>query len=81
MSARVTPVRDISQPLLLLRTDVRSGGNPVGRIDEEEHQDFAVARLLWVDKLERLDLVLVYIGECDAAIAFGDHVSDFLYTG
>ena len=61
MSARVTLVREISQPLLL-KTDVRSRGNLVRRIDGGEHQDFAVARLLWVDKLERLDLVLVEIG-------------------
>ena len=71
---------EVDYPLPLLRTDVCSGRNPVRRVDEEEYEDFAVTGLLWINELERLDLVLVEVGERDAAIALSDHVPDFLYT-
>lgn len=61
MNARVTPACEISQPLLS-RTDIRSERDPVRRTNEEEHKDFAVAGLLWVDKSEGLDLTLTEIG-------------------
>lgn len=56
VDARVTPMHEISEPLLLLEIDDRSERDPVRRINEAEHKDFAVAGLLWVDKSERLDL-------------------------
>ena len=71
---------EIGQPILLLGSDVCSGGNSERRIDEEEHEDFTVARFLRVGESEGLDLVLVEVRECDAAICFGDHVSNFLYA-
>ena len=54
---------DINQPLLPLRSDVRGGGHPVCRIDKEEYQEFAVARLMWIGELEGSDLVLVEVGD------------------
>ena len=80
VSPEVIPMGDINQPLLLLRSDVRGGGHPVCGIDKEQYQDFAVAGLLWIGELEGLDLVLVEVGECDAAICSCDHVPDFLHT-
>ena len=61
VNARVTPACEISQPLLS-RTDIRSERDPVRRTNKEEHKDFAVAGLLWVDKSEGLDLTLTEIG-------------------
>jgi len=73
-------MREICQPFLLLGSDVCSGGNPERGIDEEEYEDFAVPGFLWIGESEGLDLVLVEVGERDAAIGFGDHVSNFLHT-
>ena len=73
-------MREIGQPFLLLRSDVGSGRNSERRIDEEKYEDFAVPGFLWVSEAEGLDLVLVEVWECDAAVGFGDHVPDFLYA-
>ena len=73
-------MREIGQPFLLLRSDVSGRGDPERRIDEEEDEDLAVAGFLWVCESEGLDLVLVEVWEGDAAIGFGDHVSDCLYA-
>ena len=71
-------MRDIGQSVVLLRSDVRGGWDGVSRVDEEECQYFAMTRFLWIDKLERLYLVLVEVGKRDAAIGFRDHIPDFL---
>jgi len=43
------------------------------RIDEEECDYFAVTGLSGVDEFERLDLMLVVIGESDTATCSGVH--------
>ena len=73
-------MREIGQPLLLLRSDVGGGGNAIRGVHKEEHQELAVARLPAIGELEGLDLVLVEVWEGDAAIGSGDHVPDFLHT-
>jgi len=83
VNACVTPACKISQPLLL-RTDIRSERDPVRRTNEEEHKDFAVAGLLWVDKSEGLDLTLIKI--CRAwvlvliAVSLIQYIVNLLYS-
>ena len=73
-------MRELGQPLLLLRGNVCGRGDPERGIDEEEHEDFSVPGFLWIDETDGLDLVLVQVWECDAAVGFGDYVPDSLYA-
>lgn len=62
----------VLDPLALLRGDVGGGRDALGRIDEEEDEDLAVAGLGRVDEAERRDLVLKDVREADGATGRGE---------
>ena len=63
VSVEVVLMRELGQPLLLLRGNLCGRGDPERRVDEEEYEDFAVPGFLWIDESEGLDLVLVQVWE------------------
>ena len=68
------------KPLVLLGRHVRSGKDPLCRIDQEEDEDPAVTRFGRVLQPEWLDLVLVQVRERDASVGFRDYIADILDT-
>ena len=70
----------LGNPFVLLRCHVRSRRDLLGRIDQEEDKDLAVARFGGILQLEWLDLVLVQVRECDASVGFCNYVADTLDT-
>ena len=77
---RTCATHGFDEPLALLGYHVRGGKDLLHRIDQEEDEDLAVTRFRGILQLERLDLVLIQIRECDASVGFGDHVPDVLHT-
>lgn len=62
----------VLDPLALLRGDVGGRRDALGRVDEEEDEDLAMAGLGRVDEAERSDLVLQHVGERDCAAGRGE---------
>ena len=70
--------RSLGHPPALLRCNIRSGGNPLGRIDQKKDEDFPVTRFGWILQVEWLNLMLIQVRERDASVSLGDNVSDIL---
>lgn len=56
------------EPIVLLRRNIGSGGNAIGRVDEPQNQEAAVARPGRVRELEWLHAVLKRVGKSDHAV-------------
>ena len=70
----------LGDPLVLLRRYVCSGRDPLCWVYQEEDEDLSVTRFSGICQVEWLDLVLIYVRECDASVRFRDYTADILHT-